>query len=91
LRSRRLQEGNTTNDEHDEDEFEEEPQSRLPPRPVKVKRILGVRITEDDLTPGERAYADAVFPHRKSNREGSAQYGRHPTMRELRERHISMV
>ena len=59
---------------------------RLPPKPVVV-RPKGVRITEADLTAEERAYADAVFPHRKAQREGERMYGKHPTMRELRERH----
>ena len=59
---------------------------RLPPKP-KVVRPKGVRITEADLTPEERAYADAVFPHRKTSAHAETTYGRHPTMRELRERH----
>jgi len=57
----------------DEDEFVEDGQ-RLPPKP-KVERTKGVRISEADLTPAERAYADAVFPHRKKKLEGDMKYG----------------
>ena len=64
------------------DEFVEDG-PRLPPKP-RVDRPKGIRISEADLTPAERAYANAAFPHRKKKLEGDMKYGQtHATAREL--------